>query len=230
VFDSFSKEDISFKYGVPPSKISVIPIGDYTSVLTDMRVKNESTLDGSVHKYVLFLGRIVAYNGLEYLIKAEPAIRKEIPDAKIIIAGSCDDFSHYESLMVNKDSFVVYNCWVEDKRISYLFSKADVVVLPYIEYSKSDNIQLAYAFKKPVVASRLGSISEYVFDGKTGFLIPPMDSEALANAIIKILKNTDLAKDMGENGFRLMREGFISWPNIVSEAMVIYATVANNDL
>ena len=138
---------------------------------------------------VLFFGRIWAYKGLEYLIRAEPLITAEIPDAKIVIAGKGEDFSRYRAMMVHPERFVVHNEFIPDDRRAELFARASVVVLPYVEATQSGVIPVAYTFSKPVVATTVGSIPEMVDDGRTGLLVPPRSEESLAEAIVSLLRD-----------------------------------------
>lgn len=61
----------------------------------------------------------------------------------------------------------------------------------------------------PVVASNVGGLSLQIIDGKTGFLLEPNDIEGFANRIIEILKNPELAKELGKNGKEHVRENFL---------------------
>ena len=68
-----------------------------------------------------------------YLIRAEPRIAAQVPNAKIIIAGRGEDFTRYRQMMVHPDKFIVYNEYVSHERATELFRRASVVVLPYID-------------------------------------------------------------------------------------------------
>jgi glycosyltransferase involved in cell wall biosynthesis len=149
---------------------------------------------------VLFFGRLWAYKGLEYLIRAEPRITAAVPGARIVIAGQGEDFARYRGLMVHHDRFVVYNEYVSDQRREALFRQADLVVLPYVEASQSGVVPLAYASMKPVVATTVGGLPEIVEDGRTGLLIPPRDEGALADAIIRLLQDKPRCRQMGLAG------------------------------
>ncbi len=64
-----------------------------------------------------------------------------------------------------------------------------MVALPYTEASQSGVVSTAYGFGKPVVVTDVGSIPEIVDDGVTGLIVPPRDPAALAEAIIRLLKD-----------------------------------------
>lgn len=167
---------------------------------------------------VLFFGRIWEYKGLEYLIRAQPRITEAVPDAKVMIAGQGEDFDRYLELMEDRSRFIVHNRWVSDDERADLFERASVVVLPYVEASQSGVVPIAYSHAKPVVATTTGGLPEAVEDGRTGFLVPPRDEEALAEAVIRLLRDDDLRREMGDRGKqKLDRES--------SEAVVAASTV-----
>jgi glycosyltransferase involved in cell wall biosynthesis len=170
---------------------------------------------------VMFFGRILEYKGLEYLIKAEPLITRAVPGAKIVIAGAGDDMDRYRAMMANKEKFVVYNHHIPYGEGAMLFQQCSVVALPYVEASQSGVVSTAYGFRKAVVVTDVGSIPEIVDDGVTGFIVPPRDHVALAEAIIRLLKDPAQAKRMGENGCRKLYTD-MSWDNVVKATMVVY--------
>jgi glycosyltransferase involved in cell wall biosynthesis len=185
------KDALAGEGQVPRDKIDIVPhlaIGDPDAAQDVSEVPNT----------VLFFGRIWAYKGLDYLIKAEPLISDVIPDVRIVIAGRGDDFGPYRELMIHPDRFVVYNDFITDEHKHQLFREASVVVLPYIEATVSGVIPTAYTLAKPVVATTVGGLPEMVDDGKTGYLVPPRDAEGIAEAVIKLLRDPEARRMMGD--------------------------------
>jgi hypothetical protein len=80
----------------------------------------------------LFFGRIWAYKGLAYLIRAEPLITAQIPEAKIVSAGEVEDFAGSRRPMVPPHTLIVRNEYVSHNKRTALFRKASIVVLSYI--------------------------------------------------------------------------------------------------
>ncbi|MBI3786666.1 MAG: glycosyltransferase, partial [Ignavibacteriales bacterium] len=70
-------------------------------------------------------------------------------------------------------------------KVGIYFSACDVVVLPYISATQSGIVQIAYQFDKPVIATNVGGLAEVVLDGKTGYIVPPEQPQALASAVIQ---------------------------------------------
>lgn len=170
---------------------------------------------------IMYFGRIWGYKGLKYLIEAEPIISEKIPDLKIIIAGAGENINKYVDMMVNKERFIVYNEFIPDKKVKDLFSRASVIVLPYVDGSQSGVIPQAYAFKKPVVVTDVGSLPENVDDGLTGYVVPPRDSRKLAEAVIELLGNDAKRKAMGENAYNKVNEE-LAWKNIAPRTIEVY--------
>src|SRR4029077_13078117 len=117
---------------IPSSTVQVVP-----SVLVGEGAPTVGENAKGGEPLILFFERIWEYKGLEYLIRAEPLITSNIPEAKIVIAGVGEDFERYRRMMVHPERFIVHKEYVSDEKRAELFRRASVVVLPYIEASQS---------------------------------------------------------------------------------------------
>ena len=158
--------------------------------------------------------------GLEYLIKAEPHLRKKIKNIKIIIAGE-NPYFEYDESMLSSPHYEIANQFIPNQDIPQYFRRASLVVLPYISATQSGIIPLAFAFGKPVVATSVGAIPEIVENGKTGLLVEPKNEIALAEAICKVLLNPNLLKKMSKNALRYCDDE-LSWDAIAQKTIKIY--------
>ena len=195
-----------------------IPHGDYAFFLN--YTKESITEEDNT---ILFFGRIEDYKGLKYLISSINYISNENPEIKLIIAGS-GDFEKYKPLIKHDKNFEIHNRFIKDEEVPSFFQRSKLVVLPYTECTQTGIIPIAYAFKKPVIVTNVGSIPEVVEDRKTGFIVPPKDSEALGKAITKTLNDADLMKKMGFNGYIKM-EKELSWDVVTEKLIKIYNKV-----
>jgi len=89
-----------------------------------------------------------------------------------------------------------------------LISASDLVVLPSVKEGLPDVLLEAAALAKPVVASRVGGISEIVRHGVSGLLVPPADPDALAEAVLDLIRRPDEARSMGMRGREVVRREF----------------------
>ena len=148
---------------------------------------------------VLFFGRAHPHKGLEYLIKAQPLMSKSVPNINILISAHGEDLNRCQKMIVDPDRFEITEGFVSGDRMAELFQRSALIVLPYLTASTSGVLVTAYSFGKPVVASRVGCLSEYVEDGVTGILVEPANVEELAKAVVKLLQDDGLRQCMGEN-------------------------------
>jgi glycosyltransferase involved in cell wall biosynthesis len=151
---------------------------------------------------VLFFGRIWPYKGLQYLIAAEPLIAQRVGRFTIVIAGTGESVDAYQSLMSDASRYEIHNEYISEAKRDDLFRRSAVVVLPYVEASQSGVVLLAFAHGRPVVASRVGGLPEVVDDGVDGYLVPPGDPVALADAITRVLSDEAVRRRMGEAAAR----------------------------
>jgi alpha-maltose-1-phosphate synthase len=218
VHGEFLKAQVMERYNYPGIRIQVTRSGEH-QVTPFIHYRDESVREDP--HVILFFGRIQEYKGLRFLIEAEPMITREIPDAKIIIAGAGQDFSPYSDMMVNKDHFVVYNYLIPYELGATLFQKASLVVLPYTDASQSGVVHTAYGFKKAVVVTDVGSIPEIVDNNVTGMIVPAGNAQALADAIVHLLTHDSLRHQMGMNGYNKLKKD-LSWGPIAEEVIGIY--------
>jgi len=207
-------------------KIAIIPHGAYTFFK-----KYEKNYTEREENCVLFFGIIREDKGIEYLIKAAQIVSKKIPDLKVIIAGK-GDFSKYYKYIKDFSLFEIHNEYIPDEKVPELFKRAKFVVLPYdrpstlVKGGQSGVINIAYVFKRPVIATNVGAHMEYVENGKTGFIIPPKNVKALADAMMKLLKDDELRKNMGKYAYKKAQTE-LSWNNIAKMHIKVYEEVLN---
>jgi len=106
--------------------------------------------------------------------------------------------------MVKPERYTILNRWIPDEERDELFRRAAVVVLPYVSASQSGVVSVAYNHAKPVVATNVGALPEAVRDGVTGFIVPPRDHIALAEAVVKLLDDSVLRHRMGVAGQEML--------------------------
>jgi len=204
--------------GRNPEDVIILPHGDFSIYRYWDRKNGINT--GETTRNILFFGNITPYKGLEYLLRAEPIIRERISNYRIVIAG--EGFtSTYRKWVSDYSKFKIVNKFIPNEDVSKYFSDASVVVLPYTSASQSGIIPIAYAFGKPVIATKVGAIPEVINEGKTGILVPPKDEQSLANAIVELLSDKTLLRNMGENAAEYCERHF-SWDPIAKKTVAIY--------
>tara|TARA_B100000427_G_scaffold123689_1_gene102926 strand:- start:405 stop:1529 length:1125 start_codon:yes stop_codon:yes gene_type:complete len=123
-------------------------------------------------QYILFIGLIRKYKGVETLIKAFHYISKEHKDLKLIIAGEFyDDINKYKKLIKRKDleeKIIIDDNFLESSRIRDYICASDVVVQPYKKASQSGITPLAYFYDKPLVVSNTEGLKEIIINDKSG--------------------------------------------------------------
>lgn len=172
---------------------------------------------------ILFFGRIVQYKGIEYICEAMVEVHNIIPDASLTIAGSGSfyfDISPYKKLPYIE----IHNRFIEEKELARFLQECSISICTYTDATQSGGILTSFAMDKPVIASDLDTLREMVTNGYDCILVPPRDSKALAQAIIRILTDNSLKKQLSENIAYEYKEGNKSWNSIVDKYLEIYQT------
>ena len=157
---------------------------------------------------LLHIGRFVLQKDHLLLIEAFDLSIKEYPWMQLWLIGDGElrpavERAVSEKGLQEKVSFL----GIRDN-VSNLLANCDLFVLPSDYEGLPLTVLEAMAAGKPVVSTRVGGVPELVEDGLTGFLVPPRDPEALAQAILRLTKDHDLCQRMGQAGQRKALERF----------------------
>ncbi len=202
--------------GIPERRISIVPMGSPEGLAQPGVVPPAET------PTVLFFGRVKAYKGLDDLVRAMPAVTAHVPGVHFWVVGGEGDMTPYQHLPEAAGAPVTWvNRFVDDDEVAGFFQRAAVVVLPYTDGSASSVIALAYAFARPVVATRVSSLPEAVIDGVTGLLVPPRDPAALATALVSLLRDPALCRRMGQQA-QTWAATHLAWDGIASQTITVY--------
>lgn len=154
--------------------------------------------------HVAFVGSLQRYKAVDVLIEAWGLVAQQIPSARLSIAGvgplRRELIDRVRTLEI--DELVNFLGSVSRPEVLRLLDQSCCLVLPSRSEGLGRVILEAMARSRPVVATRVGGISEIVEDGRTGLLVPPEDPHQLSSALVSILRNRDLCKSMGEEGRR----------------------------
>jgi glycosyltransferase involved in cell wall biosynthesis len=189
--------EIRKTYGIPARRAAYVPLGPRTTA-AKWAAGNGVEEPGTV----LFFGAARPHKGLQYLVQAQPLITRCVPQARILVASRGEELKRCQRMMQDPSKFEIHEGFVPGDVVADYFQRACVVALPYLSASTSGILMTAYVFGKPVVATRVGCLPEYVEDGVTGLLVPPADVEKLAHAIIRILSDSVHRHQMGWNAQR----------------------------
>lgn len=205
IFVSRAAADAEKSLGLPEQKIRTMGV----AIETDKFRPNGASKNGN---NILFIGRInYVEKGVGYLLDAMPIVLREIPGAKLTIVGGNGEWDR----MANQIKDLGIENAVElagkqpfEKLPEYLNS-ADVMVVPSVWLEAFGQVTVeAMACAVPVVTSDIGGSTEINVDGQTGFIVPKADANALAEAIMKILKDSELRNRLGQAARKRVEENY----------------------
>jgi len=196
-------------FKIPKDKIMISKHGIYS--MFDLKNYNHKTARRALglapnKKIILFFGFLRPYKGLKYLLRAVPEIHKKIPNVLLYISSSLKFAKEVDPYLKEVQELGIERyvqmdfSYIPSDQIEPLFKSVDVVALPYLYLGQSGILQLAFAFKKPVVVTEAFFEASKI-DGRIGYVVPPKDPKALARAIVKLLENKSLAEKMGRAGY-----------------------------
>lgn len=213
-------EELVSYYHIAPEYIQVI----HNGVLP---VEPKETEEANI---LLSVGRMVWRKGFLYLIQAMPEVLKEFPDITLVLVGDgpykpelvkCVKEMHLEKSVTFYDNMTKHELF-------NVYTKAKVYVQPSLYEPLCNTILEAMAYKRPVIATRVGGIPEIISDQRNGLLVDPFNSQQLASSISLLLSDDSLRKKLAEKGCQSVRASF-SWEKIAAETLATYTRVINGN-
>ena len=204
-----------------PSDYVIIPNGVDTERFCCGARPRPDLSDGKLN--ILFVGRLEKRKGVPYLLSAFAEVKKELPQARLILAGPGKLLrAEYEKTVEEKGlDDVQFPGFVPDAELPGYYRSAHVFCAP-ATHGESFGIVLleAMASGVPVVASDIDGYNSVVVDGQDGLLVPPRNPESLARTLVAILKDGPLRQQLSRAGVAKAQQH--SWANIAHRVMNCY--------
>ncbi|MCX7998714.1 MAG: glycosyltransferase family 4 protein [Leptospiraceae bacterium] len=206
-------------------KIRVIPNGVDTQKFKPMRVERR-------HNTLFFLSvldKFHRYKGLDYLIESLKLVKKEIKDLKLLVGGSGELLNYYKDLVrsLGLHKTVEFLGYIPEEKLVEYYNTCKVFVLPSTS-SEQEGFGMvlleALSCGTPVICTEISGIARDLRKYLAGIVVPQRDSKALAEAIIKMLKDDDLAIKMGKNGRKMIEEKY-TWERVAKLTERVYEEV-----
>lgn len=178
--------------------------------------------------FILTVG-IRDYKRLDILIKSMPLILKKVK-TKLVIAGDGKERKKLEQLVkkMNLTKYVIFLGYITEEQKYGLYQKAGVYVLPSPTIMESFGTVAfeAFSMKCPVITTSGAGVSEVFEREKIGIITQPYNIIDLADNIINILTNKKLAKKIGENGYKVIKEKY-QWKDIAKKYIKTFEEIIN---
>lgn len=202
-----------------PKKIAVI----YHGIETEISLDINTSLRFSENQILIF-GRLRKFKGHHFLIEAMKIVTVKIPSVKLIILGIGEEMENLN----NKINEYKLNQWIQfvgySDNVYEHIKNCDLVVAPSMVEPFGLVVLEAYRCSKPVVAFNVTAFNENIIDNKTGFLAEPYNINELAEKIIFLLCNKNLAEQFGYQGNKLLKNKF-SFESSVSNTINFFKNV-----
>jgi glycosyltransferase involved in cell wall biosynthesis len=179
-------------------------------------------------KHVLWVGRLIYVKGVFDLVKCAEYVCKEDPSISFSVAGRGPLMKPLKKLVKNRglEKKLIFVGQLDRANLRRYYQNSAIFVLTSHVESFPTTVLEAMSCGIPVVATMAGDVPKVVKDGKTGFLVPPKDSKAMARRIIYLLNDEGLRKRMGKASRKLVENEY-SWNRISDEIIGCYKSVEN---
>lgn len=191
-------------------RISVVPNGIDLKTFDRENDHNSTILSKyglEKESYLLFMGRLSTFKGIQYLIQAFQAMKQDYANLKLAIVGS-GDIEYFRNLASDMTDIVFTGHVSSMADRKFLYENSALVVLPSLYEGLPMVLLEAMACRKAVVASNVGGVPFLINHGKNGFLVEPRNPQSLEQSIRILLENPDLRMKMGHSGRRIVEEKF----------------------
>ncbi|MBU5442409.1 GT4 family glycosyltransferase PelF [Paenibacillus sp. MSJ-34] len=201
--------EIEIELGCDPDKIQIVPNGIETADFAALPGKEPG--DERIH--IGAFVRIVPIKDIKTMVQSFALVKQEMPQASFYIMGPFDENEEYyeECVQLAEDLGLGSEMFTGNVPLFSYLGKMDVLALTSISEGQPLAVLEGMAAGKPFVATDVGSCKELLYGahddyGEAGIVVPVMNSERIASAILTLCRNTELRNRMGENGRKRVGE------------------------
>lgn len=206
---------------------TIIPMG--VDLTRFSRVGYRHGQEFGAKKKILFVGRLAEKKGVEYLVRAMPAIKAAIPGATLTIVGDGPrrEMLEQEAAATGLGDAIKFEGARPNDELPHYYSESDLFIAPSVVARDGDTEALGVVLLEaagcglPVVSTRVGGISDVVLHNETGLLVEQKSPEQIASAAISILSDRGRANTMGAAARRHIVENF-NWDSVTDRFCEVY--------
>ena len=225
VNSNYMKNEVQRLFGLPFEKINVIPNGInlniYNGIERNYEFRRKYARDNE--KIIMCAGRLVYEKGFQYLIDAAPKILSKYNDAKFIIAGKGGMLNELKAKAdyLGISNKVYFTGQLTPKEIYTMYRCADIAVFPST-YEPFGLVAIEGMYAgTPIVVSDVGGLNEIVEHGVTGMKSYAGNPNSIADSILALLFDYQLAYNIAKNGRAKVKETY-NWTKIAQDTHFIY--------
>jgi glycosyltransferase involved in cell wall biosynthesis len=220
---------------VPGDKIVVIRNGANTDMFQPMDIsvaRKKLNLNQSGN-YICFVGAFSAWHRIDRLVRSVPLVLQDYPNTRFLIIG---DGKMKQDLIILAEQIGVHDKIIFTGRVPYqevplYINASDVCVFPSTKNFRNNRtggsplkLYEYMACGKPVVVGNVAGVSDDVTDANSGFVVDTANNDEMARAIIKLLSNEQLRKEMGDRGRKAAVEKH-SWRKVAEQLAEVFESV-----
>ena len=211
-------------FGVPKEKIFYLPDGvdldEIEEYIENVEVTREDYNFQDADIVLMNVNRLEPNKGVQYLIEALKILNQEL-NVKLILVGAGSEEEKIKRLIkhLGLSEKVKHFKNISDKLMFQLYTLADISVTPTLYEGLPLVVLEAMACGKPIVASNVSEVPQAVKDGINGFLVPPRNPKAIADAVLKIY-DKNLFMKMGKASKEIVKN--YDWSRIAKMAIRKY--------
>lgn len=188
--------DLVRRNRVPAEHVTVI----HSGVGVPKIEREEDVLGSGHHPVIGTAGPLEATKGLPFFLGAAARVVRERPDCEFLISGSGPEEHNLRRLMrsLRLESHVTFASQLYD--FGMALEAMDIFCLPSLQQGLGVTMLEAMSRGRPVIASGVGGVDSIIVDGENGLIVPPSNSEKLAERMMLLLNDPELARTIGEAG------------------------------
>lgn len=234
IMNELSGKVLEQVYGVDKNKIVVIPHGIPQTTLEKPGSAKEYTWRLKGRRVLMTFGLLSPNKGVEYTIRALPAIVKKYPDVVFVLIGEThpaildaqgEEYRNFLKKEVRRlklnQHVLFYDQYHTKNELISLLKASDIYISSSLDprQSVSGTISYALGVGRPVIATS-SIYSKYIIDGTNGIVVPFENSSAISNAVLRLLNDDKLRWDMSVAAYKKSRP--MVWPNVAQAHFLLF--------